>query len=123
MRNNEAALSKELEDSRNANKKLQDKTNFLEEEIKNMKKKFSLYEYLDNAIKGENTGNVDLLSILAKINEMKNNTGERPKSLEQSQIDKDIPKNNEKDNNLKGKKYSVTSTAITLPESDKGNDN
>ena len=53
---------------------------------------------------------------------MKNNTGKRPKSLEQSQIDKDIQKNNEKDNNQKGKKYSITS-ANTLPESDKGNGN
>ena len=33
MRNKQAALSKELEDSRNENKKLQDKTNFLAEEI------------------------------------------------------------------------------------------
>ncbi len=54
---------------------------------------------------------------------MKNNTGKRPKSLEQSQIDKDIQKNNEKDNNQKGKKYSITSTAVTLPESDKENGN
>ena len=117
MRNKQVDLEKE-------NKQLQETTNFLAGEIENMKKKFSLYEYLDNIIsQGKNAGNVGLLSVLEKINEMKNNTGERPKSLEQSQIDKDIPKNNEKDNNLKGKKYSVTSIAVTLPESDKENGN